>query len=81
MVAVCDIAGTSDRALERTITSRLADTNRASLKNLAVQVAGDCVTLRGSVSTFYEKQIAIQACRGLVGAGRMIDVADVAVAN
>jgi osmotically-inducible protein OsmY len=81
MVAVCDIAGASDQVLQRKISSRLADTNRPSLKSLAVQVAGDCVTLRGSVGTFYEKQIAIQACRGLVGSARMIDAADVAVAN
>lgn len=81
MVGVCDIAAGSDKALERKITSRLADTNRASLKQLAVQVAGGSVTLRGSVASFYEKQIAIQTCRVLAGLDRLIDAGNVAVAN
>jgi osmotically-inducible protein OsmY len=81
MVAVCDLAGAPDRVLERNITSRLADTNRASLKRLAVKVVGQSVTLKGRVSSFYEKQIAIQTCRVLAGRERLDDAGEVAVVN
>ena len=37
------------------------------------------VTLRGSVASFYEKQIAIQTCRVLAGIERLTDAVDVAV--
>ncbi|MDX1948692.1 MAG: BON domain-containing protein [Pirellulaceae bacterium] len=77
MVASCD----TDRVLQNRIATQLADTNRPSLKRLAVNVAGGSVTLRGSVSSFYEKQLAIQVCRVLLGVGRMIDAGEVAVAS
>ena len=79
MVVSCDKV-VSDGALERKITTQLAETNRASLKRLAVNVSGGSVTLRGSVASFYEKQLAIQACRVLSG-GRLIDAVEVASAN
>jgi len=75
-----DIASrTSDRQLEHQITHHLAETNRPGLKRLAVSVADGRVTLRGSVASFYEKQIAIQTCRVLAGIERLTDAADVAV--
>jgi fumarate hydratase, class II len=40
-----------------------AETRRKSLQQLAVDVTGGRVTLSGRVASFYEKQIAIQACR------------------
>ena len=38
------------------------------------------VTLRGSVASFYEKQLAIQTCRVLAGIDRLIDAVEVAAA-
>lgn len=81
MVASCDTTRVSDGALERRITTQLAETNRASLKRLAVQVSDGSVTLRGNVASFYEKQLAIQACRVLSGVSRLIDAMEVAAAN
>jgi osmotically-inducible protein OsmY len=81
MVAACDMAGVSDRMLERRIASELADTHRPSLKRLAVKVAGKNITLQGRVGSFHEKQIAIQTCRVLAGRERLVDAAEVAVAN
>jgi hypothetical protein len=36
------------------------------------------VTIRGSVASFYERQIAIQTCRLVPGIDRLIDALDVA---
>jgi osmotically-inducible protein OsmY len=71
----------SDKLLERQIASQLAEANRPGLKRLAVNVAGGSVTLRGRVASFYEKQLAIQACRVLAGIDRLIDAVEVAAAT
>jgi hypothetical protein len=39
------------------------------------------VTLRGCVGSFYERQIAIQACRMLSGIQQLIDAVEVAAEN
>ena len=70
--------GTTDGLLARQISHQLAETNRANLKRLSVDVTGGSVTLRGNVSSFYEKQIAIQACRALAGIGLLTDAVEVA---
>ena len=71
----------ADRLLERQIASQLAETNRPGLRRLAVNVADGSVTLRGSVASFYEKQLAIQTCRVLAGIERLIDAVEVAAAT
>jgi len=80
MIAAAPNRGTNDRLLASQISTQLAETNRASLKRLAVDVRGGHVTLRGSVGSFYEKQIAIQACRLFTGIERLVDAVEVAVA-
>ena len=72
------VRGTTDGLLARQITDQLAETNRASLKRLSVDVMGGSVTLRGNVSSFYEKQIAIQTCRALAGISGLTDAMEVA---
>jgi osmotically-inducible protein OsmY len=77
------IAGThhsTDSALERQISSQLAESHRPGLKRLAVKVAGGSVTLHGRVASFYEKQLAIQSCRVLAGIERLVDAVEVAAA-
>jgi osmotically-inducible protein OsmY len=59
--------------LANQITAQLAETNRANLKRLAVVVSEGAVTLRGYVSSFYEKQIAIEACRMRADLSRLVD--------
>ena len=80
MIAAAPNSGSNDRLLASRISTQLAETNRASLKRLAVDVRGGNVTLRGSVGSFYEKQIAIQACRLFPGIERLIDAVEVAAA-
>jgi osmotically-inducible protein OsmY len=67
----------ADRQLERQIACHLAETKRPGLRGIAVKVADGNVTLRGSVASFYEKQIAIQTCRVLAGIERLTDALDV----
>jgi osmotically-inducible protein OsmY len=71
----------ADRLLESRIAGQLAESNRAGLRRLAVNVTGGSVTLRGRVATFYEKQLAIQTCRMLAGLERLIDAVEVASAT
>jgi osmotically-inducible protein OsmY len=72
---------TADRLLASRVSMQLAETNRANLRRLSVDVNGGEVTLRGHVSTFYEKQVALQACRLLAGIERLIDAVEVAAEN
>jgi osmotically-inducible protein OsmY len=71
----------ADQALESRISHQLAETHRPGLKRLAVNVNGGWVTLRGNVESFYEKQIAIQACQVLAGIERLVDAVEVATAR
>jgi osmotically-inducible protein OsmY len=81
MVAAACKPQATDEVLATRIVDQLAGTNRASLRRLSVAVHSGEVTLRGSVGSFYEKQIAIQACRVLSGIERLIDAVEVAAAN
>ncbi len=78
MIAAAAPMASADRAIASQIATHLADTNRASLRRLSVDVHAGEVTLRGSVGSFYEKQIAIQTCRTLSGIYRLIDALEVA---
>lgn len=62
-----------DEFLASQIARQLAETNRATLKRLAVAVREGTVTLRGCVNSFYEKQIAIEACRAGADLSRLVD--------
>lgn len=72
-------ADSTDSVLRRKIFAHLAETNRPNLRSLAIQVAEGNVTLRGQVASFYEKQLAIQACRGVLGTGLVTDDVEVVV--
>jgi osmotically-inducible protein OsmY len=80
MVAAAYKPEATDEVLTDRIVHQLAGTNRASLRRLSVAVRAGEVTLRGSVGSFHEKQIAIQACRMLAGIERLIDAVEVAAA-
>lgn len=81
MIAAAGPLTTADRLLANQVSMHLAETNRSSLRRLSVDVSAGEVTLRGSVSSFHEKQIAIQTCRVLPGIDRLIDAVEVAAAN
>jgi osmotically-inducible protein OsmY len=69
--------GAADRDLERRVTNYLAERFRPSLRRLEVEARGGAVTLRGSVHSFYEKQVAIHSCRRVAGVRELIDAVDV----
>lgn len=68
----------NDRELEDRISEQLAETNRPKLRRLAVVVNAGCVTIRGCVQSFYERQLAIRSCQSLVGVESLVDAVEVA---
>jgi len=80
MIAPAERRDLTDRLLESQVTTQLAETKRASLQRLSVDAHAGHVTLRGCVNSFYEKQIAIQACRMLSGIEQLTDAVEVAAA-
>lgn len=68
---------TSDRDLERRITSSLADRHPA-LRQLEVAANNGTVTLRGRVFSFYQKQLCQNVCRSMAGVAQFIDAVVVA---
>ncbi len=68
----------ADLEIQRLVVVQLAEKNRPSLRRLAVQVQHGMVTLSGSVTSFYEKQLAIHSCVAVAGCGRLVDAVQVA---
>jgi osmotically-inducible protein OsmY len=63
----------ADSDLERRVATFLAGQHRYALRLLEVEARSGVVTIRGSVSTFYEKQLSIQLVRRVAGVIRLID--------
>lgn len=68
----------ADRDLERRVTRFLLDKQVPGLRNLEVKAQAGAVTLRGSVHSFYEKQLSHSLCKRVAGVLRLIDAVDVA---
>jgi len=68
---------TSDRDLERRVTSSLADCHPV-LRQLEVAANNGTVTLRGRVFSFYQKQLCQNVCRRMAGVAQFIDAVVVA---
>ena len=66
-----------DRDLERRVSSYLADRHLPGLRRLQVAAQNGTVTLRGTVSSFYEKQLSQQCCRQVAGVMKLIDAVNV----
>jgi hypothetical protein len=62
-----------DSQLSRRVKLFLASQPRPSLRYLQVQASGSTVTLRGLVTTYYERQLALQASRQIAGVRQLID--------
>jgi osmotically-inducible protein OsmY len=56
-----------DRDLERRIRHFLTDKNYAALGGVDIRAQKGMVTLRGRVTSFYEKQLAISCARRVAG--------------
>lgn len=62
-----------DSQLARRVRLFLASQPRASLRYLQVQASGSTVRIWGLVTTFYERQLALQASRQVAGVHQLID--------
>lgn len=67
----------SDLDLERRVVNYLAGRFIPSLRRLAVESVGGTVTVRGQVSSFYEKQVALHCCQRVAGVRELVDAVDV----
>ena len=68
-----DSLPSEDSQLARRVKLFLASQPRASLRYLKVEASGGVVTLRGFVTTFYERQLALHASRQVAGVRQLID--------
>ena len=62
-----------DSRLARRVSLFLASQPRPALRYLHVQASGSSVTLRGLVTSYYERQLALQASRQVAGVRQLID--------
>ncbi len=82
MNAVCDrITESADRDLERRVMNFLHGWQMPGLRRLQVEATGGTVTLRGTVNSFYEKQLSQQCCRRVAGVLKLIDAISVCSAR
>src|SRR3954451_23299681 len=63
----------SDLDLARRVTTFLSTRHRPGLRSLEIEARNGVVTLRGSVSTFYEKQLSAQLAGRVAGVIRLVD--------
>ncbi|MGC3966779.1 MAG: BON domain-containing protein [Pirellulales bacterium] len=67
----------ADLDLQRRVASFLADSNMPGLRQLRVDAEAGVVTLRGTVRTYYEKQLSQQRCKRVAGVVRLVDKVEV----
>ena len=67
-----------DRDLQNRVTSFLCNTNRGALRRLQVEAKDGTVILSGHVSSFYERQLAINCCLHVAGVLKLVDEVQVA---
>ena len=67
----------TDEQLRQSVVTLLASRNVPSLRHLEVEAHNGVITLRGRVSSFYEKQISHHVVRKADGVSELIDLIDV----
>ena len=67
----------SNDELARRVKIFLFSRHHPSFRHLHVEANGGTVTLRGRVSSFYEKQLTYQCCRHVAGVFNIVDQVDV----
>ena len=75
---IAPVLDLTDLEIQQRVKVQLANKNRPNLRRLAVQVHRGMVTLSGSVTSFYEKQLAIHSCVVVAGCGQFVDAVQVA---
>jgi hypothetical protein len=63
----------SDSSLQICVQAVLLLQRRSTLRNVRVHVEGDAVELSGTVPTFYDRQVAVTACRRVEGVRELRD--------
>ena len=66
-----------DRDLEHRVTHFLNGRNVAALRHIIVRAHDGTITLRGTVTSFYQKQLCILACRDVPGVTGLVDEVEV----
>ncbi len=59
--------------LQRRVVNYLRDRNQASFRCVEVKAEGEAVRLSGTVNSFYEKQLCLNACQRVAGVIRVDD--------
>ena len=67
------LASSEDSLLARRVQLFLASQPRPALRYLQVEASSSTVTLRGLVTTYYERQLALQCSRQVAGVRELID--------
>ena len=67
-----------DRDLERRVINYLQGYKMPAIRGIDVQSDRGRVTLRGTVSSFYQRQLCIHCCLRVAGVIRLIDEIEVA---
>jgi osmotically-inducible protein OsmY len=75
------IAPDADRDLERRVVSFLRGRHMPGLRHIQVEARDGIVTLRGRVSSFYEKQVSQLCCQRVAGVLKLVDGIVVAAAG
>jgi len=63
--------------IKRRITILLGQRGVSSLRRLNIDVEDGTVTLRGRVTSFYERQLCLSCCRHVPGVFNLVDEIDV----
>ena len=67
----------TDRDLERYVTAGLLNRHVPALRQVGVRAERGTITLRGIVTSFYQKQLCIQACHAVPGVVGFVDEVEV----
>lgn len=65
--------------LQRRVKSFLESRSVPGLRRLTVEARGNVVVLRGTVRTYYEKQLAVHCCQHVAGVMAVTDQIEVQV--
>lgn len=68
-----DFTTRQDRDLERRVCNYLLGRKMPALRQIEVMADNGTVTLRGQVSTYFQKQLCLNCCRRVAGVIELID--------
>ncbi len=67
----------SSLEIKRRITNLLSQRGVSSLRRLNIEVANGTATLRGTVASFYERQLCLSCCQHVPGVFKLVDEIEV----